>query len=483
MGSQWALSFSPDADFAATVIVLSVTPGTIDISTFITSQLIQPGLIVNAFPVPRVYEVEEARGNPPLNFGALVANTTARTIQYWDGAEWQTFGTNTGSGFVELSPASAQTIIQPPGTNFSVDTSGTGASVNLNSHVIVGGALRLFSGANDGVTTYGDVSASNNLGFDAPSNGSIIFNYAHGTGGVVFFNGAGVQVASLTSVGDLFIGGDTTVDENLIVGANLRLISGTSDGDTTHSDIIAGPNLSLNAPNGGAVIFNYFHGNGDAIFFNGAGTQVASITSTGQIFADSFLDSAYVTVSGSAAGATLTQETILDQINGDARLLGSSSTATQGGVRLQGVNNVGGFVDYLVCEETGLTTPLSFTAASKNFQIPHPLDSTKDLVHSCLEGPEIAVFYRGEASTKGGIVTIPLPDYFEVLTRKEGRTVQVTTLFDDEDGRFGLVAAGRVADGQFKVRSALLEQKFYWEVKAVRADIEPLEVVRERKEE
>jgi hypothetical protein len=39
-----------------------------------------------------------------------------------------------------------------------------------------------------------------------------------------------------------------------------------------------------------------------------------------------------------------------------------------------------------------------------------------------------------------------------------------------------MLAASRVKEGKFKVWSGLPTQKFYWEVKAVRADIEPLEV-------
>jgi hypothetical protein len=121
----------------------------------------------------------------------------------------------------------------------------------------------------------------------------------------------------------------------------------------------------------------------------------------------------------------------------------------------------------------------TFTAVTKNFRIVHPLDDTRHLTHSTLEGPEIAVFYRGEGVTdETAETTITLPDYFEALTRPEGRTVLLTALFEDsDDTEIGKLAAGRVKDGAFRVRSEYASQAFYWEVKAVRADVAPLEVV------
>jgi hypothetical protein len=125
-----------------------------------------------------------------------------------------------------------------------------------------------------------------------------------------------------------------------------------------------------------------------------------------------------------------------------------------------------------------------FTAVTKSFQIVHPLDSAKHLTHSCIEGPEIAVYYRGEGQTDASaMATITLPDYFEALTRSEGRSILLTEIFEDDDTELGKLAASRVKDGSFRVRSEFSLQKFYWEVKAVRADVEPLAIETERGEE
>jgi len=118
----------------------------------------------------------------------------------------------------------------------------------------------------------------------------------------------------------------------------------------------------------------------------------------------------------------------------------------------------------------------TLSANFKQFHIPHPLEpATQALVHAALEGPEHAVYYRGEGQLAEGQAVITLPRYFEALTRQEQRTVQLTTI----DGWSPLYVVGKVADGQFTVRTAgggSSVQRFHWEVKAVRADGDPLVV-------
>jgi hypothetical protein len=124
-----------------------------------------------------------------------------------------------------------------------------------------------------------------------------------------------------------------------------------------------------------------------------------------------------------------------------------------------------------------------YTSGAKAFRIEHPLDPSKMLTHASLEGPELGVYYRGEAETVDGVVEIALPDYFEALTMSEWRTVQLTELYEEEDepvfGNF--LAASRVKEGKFRVRSSSPSQKFFWEVKAVRGDIGEL-IIEDTKE-
>jgi hypothetical protein len=111
-------------------------------------------------------------------------------------------------------------------------------------------------------------------------------------------------------------------------------------------------------------------------------------------------------------------------------------------------------------------------AKEKHFLIDHPTKPGHKLVHSCLEGPEIGVYYRGAAQLRDGEATIKLPDYFEALTRKEGRTVMLTAKGKEP---FRL-SYEEIKDGQFKVYGTKTDGEFSWEVKAVRADVDELEV-------
>lgn len=138
-------------------------------------------------------------------------------------------------------------------------------------------------------------------------------------------------------------------------------------------------------------------------------------------------------------------------------------------------SDTSGMIVPMVVNSTGVSITGSLTATTKSFLIPHPLDETKNLVHGSIEGPEFAVLYRGEGVTGGGWAEISLPDYFEALVQETDRTVLLTALFEDDAEQIGMLAASRVKDGKFKVWSALGTQKFYWEVKAVRGDIEALD--------
>jgi hypothetical protein len=119
----------------------------------------------------------------------------------------------------------------------------------------------------------------------------------------------------------------------------------------------------------------------------------------------------------------------------------------------------------------------------KGFLIDHPLEPDKYLQHATLEGAEAAVFYRGEARLDKGKTTVRLPGYFEALVRKEGRTVLLTPIAEGNDP-ISLLAATEVKRGSFSVICAdekNMNQRFYWEVKAVRSDVAELEVVYEKR--
>jgi hypothetical protein len=62
-------------------------------------------------------------------------------------------------------------------------------------------------------------------------------------------------------------------------------------------------------------------------------------------------------------------------------------------------------------------------AGVKNFRIDHPLDpKNKDLIYSCLEGPEIGVYIRGRITNEN---EIELPDYWKELVDRNSISVQL----------------------------------------------------------
>jgi hypothetical protein len=142
-------------------------------------------------------------------------------------------------------------------------------------------------------------------------------------------------------------------------------------------------------------------------------------------------------------------------------------------------NPTTGFTDEVVIDGNGMRVTGTFSATTKQFDIPHPVDPEHlRLVHASIEGAEHAVYYRGEGQLESGSAVVRLPEYFEALSREQGRTVQVTPLADDE-GPISALAASAVRNGSFTVRAldgANPQQRFYWEVKAVRSDIHPLVV-------
>lgn len=146
-----------------------------------------------------------------------------------------------------------------------------------------------------------------------------------------------------------------------------------------------------------------------------------------------------------------------------------------------GIFAQGGSVTAVSIDKSGnVSMPHTFSATTKNFVIPYPGDATRRLVHSSLEGPEIAVFYRGEARLTAGRATITLPTYFEALTQSSGRTVLLTPEYTTDTEPVSQLAASAVANGQFSVRATDTNnpgQKFFWELKAVRSDQPALQTI------
>jgi len=63
---------------------------------------------------------------------------------------------------------------------------------------------------------------------------------------------------------------------------------------------------------------------------------------------------------------------------------------------------------------------------TKNFVEADPTDPTREIVYTCLEGPEAGTYIRGTADLVNGEAVVNLPEDFSLVTSEEGLTVQLT---------------------------------------------------------
>jgi hypothetical protein len=103
----------------------------------------------------------------------------------------------------------------------------------------------------------------------------------------------------------------------------------------------------------------------------------------------------------------------------------------------------------------------------KTFVIDHPIDNDKHLVHSCLEGPEAGVYYRGMSCIpeNQSSVVISLPEYVSIFTTE--LTPHITPIFN---GKIRALNSSLIENNQFTVYGKPGE--FSWIVYAKRQSIE-----------
>jgi hypothetical protein len=114
------------------------------------------------------------------------------------------------------------------------------------------------------------------------------------------------------------------------------------------------------------------------------------------------------------------------------------------------------FVPYEKCSKSG---PIGATGptGSKTFIIDHPKDKSKFLVHGCLEGPEVGVYYRGISEiTNNHSIQIDLPLY--IPDWATDFTTNITAIYD---GKIKVFAVSEVnKNGFFNVYGE--NGKFNW---------------------
>jgi hypothetical protein len=107
---------------------------------------------------------------------------------------------------------------------------------------------------------------------------------------------------------------------------------------------------------------------------------------------------------------------------------------------------------------------------AKSFIIDHPINPDKYLVHTCLEGPEVGVYYRGNGKISNNkFIEIELPYYVSTIASEF--TVNLTPIYD---GKIHILNSSIVKDNKFKVYGDNCD--FYWTVfgKRYNINVEPL---------
>lgn len=115
----------------------------------------------------------------------------------------------------------------------------------------------------------------------------------------------------------------------------------------------------------------------------------------------------------------------------------------------------------------------------KEFVENHPLQPDKQIVYTCVEGPEAAMYMRGTAQLTKGKGTITLPEHYRLLAEESSMTVIVTPL---SANTAGLAVTDKSLDGIVveELMQGTHSYEFDWEVKCVRKGYEDYEVVRDK---
>jgi hypothetical protein len=114
----------------------------------------------------------------------------------------------------------------------------------------------------------------------------------------------------------------------------------------------------------------------------------------------------------------------------------------------------------------------SFSASSKTFNIEHPTQSGKRLIHGCFEGPEHGVYFRGKTQDSG----IQAPEYWSGLVDIDSMTVDVTPIGPNQS-----IYVDRIEDNGDVYVGANTEEplNYFYVVYGERKDIDKLEVVKD----
>lgn len=136
-----------------------------------------------------------------------------------------------------------------------------------------------------------------------------------------------------------------------------------------------------------------------------------------------------------------------------------------------GAQQAGAFVD-----AAGLGQVFGDT---KSFRVPHPTQPNKEIWYAAVEGPEAAMYVRGNVELVNGEALVEFPEHFRLmLSDPKTTTITLTPGSFDSKG----LAFGEVTANGFRIKELLGGTGTYevhWEAKAVRKGRENFQVIRD----
>jgi hypothetical protein len=265
-----------------------------------------------------------------------------------------------------------------------------------------------------------------------------------------------------------FENGDETFNIDLDADGNLNFNANDVDGggdrrlviNDDSGEITIGENIFLRGADGSV---NALAGRFDGKVEINGGTQVSPVE-----------DALVVSVPGTETRVSIGS----DGIRIDGGDINGNCTVT-GNMRIEGagLDVPGGTVTVgttLEVRKNAVVRGSLLVFGAKNFVQDHPIDRTKEIVYTSLEGGEAGTYTRGMARLLDGQAEIQLPEHFGLVTTTEGLTIHLTS-----HGKYLQLYVSELSTTRCVVREAQGRSgNFYYLIQGVRKGQENYSVIR-----
>jgi hypothetical protein len=249
---------------------------------------------------------------------------------------------------------------------------------------------------------------------------------------------------------DLHVEGEILAESNMLLG-----------GDGTYGSTYGAIGIgTTNLTNGHHRIFAK---SSDHMYFAAATSKGFRFRADGGSAVDG--KQSAITSAGNLGVGTITASSKL-AVNGGVAIGASyvGNSAPSNGAIIQGNVGIGTSSVSYALQVNG-----SIVGSYKSFLIDHPTKEGKQLMHSCIEGPEHAVYFRG----KSNLNVIKMPDYWEGLVDLNTMTVELTAIGANQNIYVDSIAE----NGEVTVGSNTDEPlNYFYVVYGERKDIDKLEI-------